>query len=182
MRVLHRFWLALTMVIGACGGSSVDEREDPETLIQNACDNVVGLQCGLVMFDCIDNLTDARAESVAKGCGPAVDLVLRCFAEQVTACSPDLSEVCSAQFEALDACEKKGGGQECSLGSGGAGPGAPPGFQQCDIWCSSWSAHCETGSSANLACSCTDGPNSGAKFSATSCKEMSTLGAQHCEG
>ncbi len=178
-------WLALVATVGACGGSSgSDQQQDPQTLIRSACDKVVSLQCGVPNPEqCPADMEQARTEAASKGCGAAFDVIMVCYAQRLTSCSQQPRDVCKPEFDALDACEKNAGGDECSQGFGGAPPGSVPGFQQCDVMCPTWRAHCETDASATLVCSCTEGPRSGTPFNATSCKEMSiALSAQHCQG
>ncbi len=185
MRISKPVWLLLALIAGACGGSSnSDAPQDPALLIQDVCETVVGLNCSsITLQQCIESGDEARAEAAAKGCGAAFDAVMQCYAQKLTDCSQDPQDLCATQFEAAEACDNPAGGDECSLGSGGAGPGAPPYFRQCDIFCPAWGAHCESDSPTTLACSCTQGPKAGATFGAASCQELTVnLGAQHCKG
>ena len=183
MRGSKFVWLLL--VAGACGGSGGgDHQLGSDGIMRRACEHVVDLRCNPeTVEDCLKDVGKARTESAAKGCGPAFDQIMVCYGEKLTGCSQSPRDVCKPEFDALDACEKKVGGDECSLGFGGAPPGSVPGFQQCDVWCPTWSVHCETDASSKLLCSCTAGPKSGTTFVPTACKEVTVaLAAQHCQG
>ncbi len=185
MRVRKAFFPALALGAWACGGSSSsDQSQDPAVLIQNACDNVVGLHCSsLPPEQCPGQMNEARDEAVAKGCGSAFDSVLVCYANKLADCEQDPKYVCATQFDALDACEYPAGGEDCGQGSGGGPPNAPPYYQSCGASCTSWAVDCEALTSPTVVCTCTAGPNSGTTFDLTDCSELTIdLGAQYCKG
>ncbi len=186
MRVRSLLFLTLTLVAPACGGSTATgQQPDTATLIQNACNNVVGLQCnnGPTLQQCESGLDQEQAQAAAKGCVSDFDAVAECFADQLTSCSQDSGGVCKTQLDALGACEwKTTGGNVCSQGMGTAPPGTPSYYQKCDITCSSWGVQCETKTSPTVVCTCSTGPKAGATFTITSCKDLSTsLAAPHCQ-
>lgn len=186
MRVTELFLLALTLAAAGCGGSTTGgPQTDPGTLIKKACDNAVGLQCqnGPTLQQCSNSLNQELSQAKALGCLSEFDAVIECFADKITDCSQDPSVICSTQLHALDTCASNTGSGNCSMSTGTAPPGTPPGNQSCGISCSGWSAKCQTSTSSMLDCTCTAGPKAGATFTATSCQDLtSSLGAQYCQG
>lgn len=186
MRVPGFFWLALTSVALACGGSSTGgQPQDPAPLIQKACNKAVALQCqnGPTPQQCTNSMNENLSQAKAKGCVSQFDAVVECLADKHTDCAQDPGFLCTSQFQALDSCEGSSTGDGCSGGVGGPPPGAPPYYQNCGISCSTWSVQCETKTSPTLVCTCTAGPKAGTTFSPSSCKDLtSTFAAQYCQG
>ena len=185
MRALRGLLLAAALTAGACGGSSTSEQPaDPAKLIQDACDNLVGLSCSSAPADkCPSDMNQARAEAASKGCGAAFDGIMVCFADKITDCAQNRQQVCAQEFAALDACEIPKGTEECGQGFGGAPPGAPPYYQRCSVDCAAWGVDCAAKTSPTVVCTCTTGPKAGTTFEITSCSDLTVdLGAPHCKG
>ena len=178
------FVLGLTFI--ACGGSGTRDAtaQDPEVLIDDACNRIVSLQCpdSFSLSECHQELHQERADAAKDGCEAQFDALLVCIAERASECNQLTKEVCGPQVEALTTCQSPGGGEQCSRGMGGAPPGAPPGYQKCDINCPTWGVSCETDASSALICWCT-GPKAGATFSPESCTTLTSSEAeQQCGG
>jgi hypothetical protein len=178
-------WLFLAVVGGgACGGSTGSGGStDPETLIQNACDTITGMHCpnGITPAECDTELHKERADSVANGCGPTYDALISCVANKASSCDQLGKQICGPEVDAVAQCNQPAPGQECSASFGGAPPGAPPGYQQCDVGCPDWGAHCVTDASSTLVCTCEQGPHAGTTFQPGDCSAVSpSSGAQYC--
>lgn len=185
MRIPGFLWVMSTLAVAACGGSSGGSipEQDAGGLIQDACNNVVGLHCSTeTQQQCTDSMNQSHADAVAKGCLSQFDALMKCFANQVTDCSQDSSVVCSTQIHALDDCETQTGSNNCSSFTGSTPPGAPSYYQSCGLTCSGWSVQCETKTSPTLECTCTTGAKAGTAFTAPSCTDLtSSLAAPFCQ-
>jgi hypothetical protein len=171
------FWAVVSLVGVACSGSTTGERQqDPEALISDLCDKILGLNCPDSLSDateCKAVWNEERTEAAAKGCDDEFDAMMNCYLTKLTSCDQNGKDICAAA-EATSNCmepaEYDGGGM-CSQGFGGAPAGAPSYYQKCDVDCSTWGASCETVSSPTHECTCTKGPNVGKAFSAPTCLE-----------
>jgi hypothetical protein len=186
MRAWALFGFGVSVSMGACGGSTSDGKQpDPDQLIQDACDQIVSLQCpgGVTLAQCDASLHEQRDDAVKAGCSGQFDRAVACVAERLTQCAQKAQEICGPEIQALDDCEHASGGDDCSMGSGGSPPGAPADYQSCGVSCPTWGVECETDASGLLVCTCTAGAKTGTTFLAESCSGVSSsVGAEHCAG
>lgn len=126
-----------------------------------ACQAVAQLPCSdsKSTAACETELAEDRADAQQAGCSAEFDAVVSCVASHPPTCAPDgdvqLDKACYDAAMKLAKCDSsatcKGGGSSTA----------------CSYACGSTSLSCEQADGA-WACVCNSGPNSGAKFSATS--------------
>lgn len=180
---MKTLWLLVPFVAtGACGGSTGDDGgKNPDALIVEACAKVTTCS-NMTPEACEAELHADRADEVEKGCAAEFDALVACVAAKHSSCDQQVQDICGQELHAVDLCPGPDP-NECSMGVGGAGPGAPPYYQSCDISCPTWGVSCETQGSPTLVCTCTTGPKSGTTFTSTACKDVSvSVGSEHCSG
>jgi hypothetical protein len=129
------------------------------TAIEEICDQLSKLPCGMPVGECWYEAQQSVAEAHQLGCGLEYEQFFFCIAEYPLTCGPGGTDpvfhpACGPLFDKFAACA--GDGEEvCGVSQG---PGT------CSISCTHWSAKCaQQGSS--LWCLCASGPMAGLELS-----------------